>query len=235
MARIRVTDEWLYQYMPMAAEALLKEMEREVDYGYIFSAGFEKRMKRLLRRERYMKIWNVVHSAGGKGVRIAVIVLMLVFVLSTGIKAYQAAFFDTIRTVWEDSMLYRYMTNTKGSEELAVHEPSYLPEGYLCVEKNVNESFSEYLYEDKAGGQLICQQEMVQDGKTVIYDNEFDEKITVFINDCTAEVYRYDDGVTCSYLEYGNYVYTIFAENISIEDIRQIFLNWLWRQDEIKK
>lgn len=232
MARIRVTDEWLYQYMPVAAEALLKDMEREVDYGYVFSAGFEKRMKRLQRRERYMKIWNVVYTVGRKGVHIAVIVLMLVFVLSMGIKAYQTAFFDTIRTAWEDSTLYQYITDTKGSEEFTVQEPFYLPEGYLCVEKNVNEAFSEYLYEDKAGVQLICQQELVQDGKTVIYDNEFDEKITVSINGCTAEVYRYDDGSTCSYLEYGNYVYTIFAENISIEDIRQIFLNWLWRQDE---
>lgn len=43
MERIQVTDEWLYRYMPVAAEALLEDMEKETDYKYEFTAGFEKR------------------------------------------------------------------------------------------------------------------------------------------------------------------------------------------------
>lgn len=228
MGRIRVTDEWLYKYMPVAAEALLEDIEGEVNYEYEFSAGFEKKMKRLLRRERYMNIWNVVHSVGRKGVHIAAVVLVLVFAFSMGIKAYQIAFFDTIRMAWEDSILYRYMVDTSEKEEFAAHAPAYLPEGYICVGENVNEFFSEYSYEDKEGMQLICQQEMVMDGKAVVYDNEYEEKTILSIDGYTAEVYQYEDGVTYAYFEYGNCVYIIFAEEISVEDIRQIYLEWVW-------
>ena len=228
MGRIRVTDEWLYKYMPVAAEALLEDMEGEVNYEYEFSAGFEKRMKRLVRRERHMTIWNMVQGVGRKGVHIAAVVLMLVFVFSMGIEAYPIAFFDTIRTAWEDSILYRYMADTSGKEVFTSHAPAYLPEGYICVGENVNEFFSEYSYEDKTGMQLICQQERVMDGKAVMYDNEYEEKTNLSIDGYAAEVYRYEDGVTYAYLEYGNSVYIIFAEEVSVEDIRQIFLKWVW-------
>lgn len=37
MNRIQITDEWLYRYMPMAAEAFLEDIEKEIDYKYEFS------------------------------------------------------------------------------------------------------------------------------------------------------------------------------------------------------
>lgn len=228
MERIEVTDEWLYKYMPVAAEALLEDLEKEVDYGYVFSAGFEKKMKRLLRRERHMGLWNVVRRVGRKCAHIAAVVMVLALIFSMSIEAYRIAFFDTIRTAWEDSFLYRYMTDAGEKEEFVAHAPDYLPEGYIYAGENVNGHFSEYLYENKAGMQLICQQEMITDGKTVVYDNEYEEKTTLSLDGYTAEVYRYGDGIIYSYLEYGSCVYTIFAEEVSVEDIRQIFLKWVW-------
>lgn len=229
MERIQVTDEWLYKYMPAAAEALLEDMEREVDYKYEFSAGFEKRMKRLFRRERHMELWNAVHRVGRKCIHIAAVVMVLVFIFSMNIKAYRIAFFDTVRTAWEDSFLYRYMTDDGEKEEFAAHAPAYIPEGYIYVGENVNEFFSEYLYEDKAGVQLICQQEIVTDGKAVVYDNEYEEKTTLSLNGYTAEVYQYKDDTIYAYFEYGSCIYTIFAEELPVGDIRQIFLNWVWK------
>lgn len=41
MERIQITDEWLYRYMPVAAEAFLEDIEKEIDYKYEFTAGFE--------------------------------------------------------------------------------------------------------------------------------------------------------------------------------------------------
>lgn len=93
MERIQVTDEGLYKYMPVAAEALLEDMEREVDYKYEFSAGFEKRMKRLFHMEQYMELWNAVHRVGRKCMHIAAVVMVLVFIFSMSIVAYLIVFF----------------------------------------------------------------------------------------------------------------------------------------------
>ena len=36
MQQIEVTDEWLYQYMPIVDEAIIRELEESTDYEYRF-------------------------------------------------------------------------------------------------------------------------------------------------------------------------------------------------------
>lgn len=228
MEKIQVTDEWLYRYMPVAAEALLEDIEKEVDYKYEFTAGFEKKMKRLMRWERHRGVRNTVYKVGRKCVHIAAVAIVLAFLISMSIEAYRIAFFDTIKTVWEDSFLYRYIADGRGDEKSEPHAPAYIPEGYTLVEENVMEVIAEYVYENKEGVLLICQQEMIIEDRTVVYDNEYDEKIYLPLNGYSAEVYRYGDGTVYAYFEFGNSVYTIYAEQLSVGDIEQILLHWVW-------
>ena len=130
MERIQVTDEWLYRYMPVAAEALLEDMEKEVDYKYEFTAGFEKKMKRLMRWERRRNVRNKVYKVGRKCVHIAAVAIMLLILFSMSIEACRIVFFDTIKTVWEDSFLYQYIADDKVDDKPEPHAPAYIPEGY---------------------------------------------------------------------------------------------------------
>ena len=82
MERIQVTDEWLYRSMPVAAEALLEDMEKEIDYKYEFTSNFEKKMKRLMRWERRRNVRNKVYKVGRKYVHIAAAAIMLLFLFS---------------------------------------------------------------------------------------------------------------------------------------------------------
>ena len=52
MSNMKVTDDWLYQYMPVVDEALIRGIEDSTDYEYQFSEQFEKKMEQLIRRER---------------------------------------------------------------------------------------------------------------------------------------------------------------------------------------
>ena len=52
MSKIKVTDDWLYQYMPVVDEALIRGIEDSTDYEYQFSEQFEKKMEQLIRREK---------------------------------------------------------------------------------------------------------------------------------------------------------------------------------------
>lgn len=231
MEKIQVTDEWLYRYMPVAAEALLEDMEKEVDYKYEFTANFEKKMNHLMRWEQRRDVRNKVYKAGRKCVHIAAVAIVLAFLISMSIEAYRIAFFDTIKTVWEDSFLYQYTADSKEDEKPELHAPAYIPAGYTLVEENGMEVIAEYVYENKEGVLLICQQEVIIEDRTVVYDNEYDEKIYLPLNGYSAEIYRYRDDTGYAYFEFGNSVYTIYySEQLSVDDIEQIFLNWVWEQ-----
>lgn len=228
MERIQVTDEWLYRYMPVAAEALLEDMEKEIDYKYEFTSNFEKKMKRLMRWERRRNVRNKVYKVGRKYVHIAAAAIMLLFLFSMSIEACRIAFFDTIKTVGEDSFLYQYIADGREDEKPEPHAPAYIPEGYALVEENVMEVTAEYIYENREGVLLICQQEMIIEDRTVVYDDEYDEKIYLSLNGYSAEIYRYGDDTGYAYFEFGSSVYTIYSEQLSVEDIEQILLHWVW-------
>ena len=228
MEKIQVTDEWLYRYMPVAAEALLEDMEKEVDYKYEFTVGFEKKMKRLMRWERRRNVRNKIYKVGRKSVHIAAAAIMLLFLFSMSIEACRIVFFETIKTVWEDSFLYQYIADGREDEKPELHAPDYIPEGYVLVEENVMEVIAEYVYEIKEGVLLICQQEVIAEDRTVVYDNEYDEKVYLPLNGYSAEMYRYEDGTVYAYFEFGSSIYTIFAKQLSAGDIEQIFLHWVW-------
>ncbi len=93
MNRIQITDEWLYRYMPMAAEAFLEDIEKEIDYKYEFSIGFEKKMKRLQRWERRRSIRSAVYKIGRRYLHIAAVVVVIVFLCSMSIEACRIVFF----------------------------------------------------------------------------------------------------------------------------------------------
>lgn len=51
MGQIDVTDAWLYKYMSIVDEAIINEIEKNVDYDYAFSDEFNRKMERTIRKE----------------------------------------------------------------------------------------------------------------------------------------------------------------------------------------
>ena len=51
---MKVTDEWLYEKMPIVDAAMVRQLEVCTQKDYVFSDKFRKRMKRLIQKEKYM-------------------------------------------------------------------------------------------------------------------------------------------------------------------------------------
>ena len=51
---MKVTDEWLYEKMPIVDAAMVRQLEVCTQKKYVFSDKFRKRMKRLIQKEKYM-------------------------------------------------------------------------------------------------------------------------------------------------------------------------------------
>ena len=72
---MKVTDEWLYEKMPIVDAAMVRQLEVCTQKDYVFSDKFRKRMKRLIQKEKYMyaekqlkKIREIIAEQTGKDV-----------------------------------------------------------------------------------------------------------------------------------------------------------------------
>ena len=53
MRSMEITDEWLYQHMPVVDNAMITALENQVDREYVFSKRFEQKMQKVIRREAH--------------------------------------------------------------------------------------------------------------------------------------------------------------------------------------
>lgn len=221
MKQMEVTDELLYQYMPIADEMDLDALEAEIaDEEIVLSKKFERRMKRLMWKEEHK--W--VAGFGKFMARVAVVMLCVLGVslaVTMSVDAYRSKFFQTVQEIWEDSVVHTYDVGEEG-QEFVPHEPSYIPEGYAEVYRvETDEALNvEYQYHNSY---LCWDQYKIKDGTWNIMDIEYKEQIIREINDGYVIFNLYENDIVRAYYEKEQYVYVISSEAISLEEICRMF------------
>lgn len=221
MSQIKVTDEWLYKYVPMADEAMIREIKEKVDYDYEFSPRFERKMKRLIWKEAHM--WLVDFCRFLKKAAIVFIcILSVLFALTMSVEAYRYKFFQTVKEIWEDSVIYKYFTEY-GEGGFREREPMYLPEGYTEVRRVVNENSFIIEYQNDSGAMITWYQMLATDEKYSAVDVEYEMQETREIKGDLAVVSVYADESIGAYYEHERYVYILTADNLTLEDVYHMF------------
>ena len=228
MSNMKVTDDWLYQYMPVVDEALIRGIEDSTDYEYQFSERFEKNMEQLIRREnrdarkdrwkaftgRLMQ--NVRKSAGYMAAAAACAVLLIL----TGVLMGQQGSRDTAGSA-------PVRENQGAGTDFSEKSPACMPDGYRLVSEQEDATSYEMVYENDMG--IICtlRQETEITGSTVAPGSDFRRKESVQLEGALIEIYWYEDGSSYSYCVYENCAYTVEAEQLSAEEIEEIYTNWI--------
>ena len=217
MKHIEVTDEWLYKYMPMASEIIVQRAEEQIDEEYQFSARFERRMKRLIRKEsRYwLKDFGRVL---GKAAVICLCVIGLLFIITMRVDAYRNKFFQTVQELWEDAFKQTY-SNGWEEQGFVPHEPTYIPEGYRGTDKVSTEHSCSISYENGQGNRIVWDQMLASDQKENILDAEYEANIIERVADGYVYVYAYEDGYIGAYYETDQYIYMIMTDNLSLDEV----------------
>ena len=229
MSNMKVTDEWLYKYMPVVDEALIRGIEDSTDYEYQFSERFEKNMEQLIRREnrdarkdrwkaftgRLMQ--NVRKSAGYMAAAAACVVLLIL----TGALLGQQGSRDTAGSA-------PIRENQGAGTDFSEKSPACMPDGYRLVSEQEDATSYEMVYENDMG--IICtlRQETEITGSTVAPGSDFRRKESVQLEGALIEIYWYEDGSSYSYCVYENCSYTVEAELLSTEEIEEIYTNWIY-------
>ena len=89
MSQIKVTDEWLYQYMPLADEAMIHEIEKQVDSHYRFSNQFCRKMDKTIRYEKTIQMRRSFTRIGRRVAIILLVILSSTFLVTMSVKAYR--------------------------------------------------------------------------------------------------------------------------------------------------
>lgn len=220
MECVKVTDEWLYLYMPVVDVAIIEGLEKQIDISNEFSRKFDRKMKHLIQREAH-PWWGLASSIVKRAAIFLICNISVAFLFTMSVEAYRVKFFETIKTLWEDSILYSYFTDST-TGEIQNSEPTYIPEGYSEVERIENDIALIVIYENDAGEEIVWEQKMVVDGGNLVLDSEYDTQEMREINGAIATISYYSDGYATAYYEYGNYVYFLTADRLEMEDIFKI-------------
>lgn len=222
----KITDEMLYKYVPIVDDILIKEIEERTNYEYKFSDEFEKKMKKVIFQEKHRNLYKIINSPLKLVASIVIVILVSVFSVTMSVEANRIIFFEKLQAIWEDSFLYKYYVDE--SSQIHFYEPGYVVEGYEQKKYISNEIVSLYeYYNSDTHQQYNLSQEMVTDGKQVVFDLEYDSVETVNYGILRVDIYRYQNGYVRAYTEYGQYIFSIDADNLSNNQIKKIFENWI--------
>lgn len=218
MEHVKVTDEWLYKYVPIVDAAIIQELENKTDINYEFSRKFERKMKRLIKKEAHP--WLGAFYTMSKRVAIFFICLLgatLAVVMS--VEAYRNKFFETIKIFLGDAYELRYETDEEPEQIEVYKEPTYIPEGYQESGREVNENAMMITYENEEHKFIFWDQFLISDAGVMLIDAECDLERTEVVDGINVTFYLYNNGYAMAYYEQEYYTYMITADNLSVEEI----------------
>lgn len=138
-----ISEEALRQAAAEASDCLVRSLDEAGIPAHNFSARFERKMRRLIRRTRHPAAYRAL-------VRVAC--AFLAFLLGSGVflavnPEARAAFFGWVRTQYEQLFVYD-VANTGEQTELPEYTLGWLPEGYEEVGRYIYPEYIWILYSD---------------------------------------------------------------------------------------
>ncbi len=138
-----ISEEALRQAAAEASDCLVRSLDEAGIPVHNFSARFERKMRRLIRRTRHPAAYRAL---------IRVACAFLAFLLGSGVflavnPEARAAFFGWVRTQYERLFVYD-VANTGEQTELPEYTLGWLPEGYEEVGRYIYPEYIWILYSD---------------------------------------------------------------------------------------
>ena len=119
-------EDLLREAAPGANDLFLAGLPDPKDCHYTVSKRFERKMKKMLKRQKFPVIYLVQRSIA---CFLLVVLLGGTMVLTFSAEA-SAAFFGWVREVYEDYFAYHFEGEISETKQDVVYRPTWLPEGY---------------------------------------------------------------------------------------------------------
>lgn len=215
---MKVNDELLYLYVPLADQQLLNEIPDQPDPGFLPSRSFRKKMKKLLRQSRYPKLHFHYMSAGRRIAMIVILLFAVSAVLSVGVKAAINFRLKVIEhKEYEDYVEDHYSVEGNGGG--IFKKFIYLPPGYELKDEDYSEDSYSGEFMNQEEKQIIFMQVKMSDNITIARDNEFVESHTILLGENEVLIGVTEDGWHECFWTERDIWNVIYAESLSEEEI----------------
>ena len=177
-----ISEEALRQAAAEANDCLVRSFD-ELDIPvHNFSARFERKMRRLIRRTRHPAAYRAL---------LRVACAFLAFLLGSGVflavnPEARAAFFGWVRTQYERLFVYD-VANTGEQTELPEYTLGWLPEGYEEVERYSDPKSTRIVYANIIGNKIDFIYSKTAEIHLIPDSNNIS---SITINDQSAEIYN---------------------------------------------
>lgn len=188
---MKLTEEMLYENVPKATEERVKaELEEMPCEPVEFSPQFEKKMERLIQKNRTPYIFLYKHS-----LKIAACFLVVVVISGTIMvlqaEALRQKFFDVINQFFDTYGIILFEVEEMADDNMDMKEPDYLPEGFEKTTELVTDNFTRYEYTD--GKDIIAVNlTLIKDEMKIYYDTEYTRKEKINLTYGVADLYIKD-------------------------------------------
>lgn len=176
-----ISEEALRQAAAEASDCLVRSLDEAGIPAHNFSARFERKMRRLIRRTRHPAAYRAL-------VRVAC--AFLAFLLGSGVflavnPEARAAFFGWVRTQYEQLFVYD-VANTNEQTELPEYTLGWLPEGYEEVERYSDPKSTWVIYANSAMDKINF---MYSNASTLYINPDNDFIRYIIVDGRTIELY----------------------------------------------
>ena len=224
MGQIKVTDDLLKDVLPKVSDELVKEWESETVENHEFSTGFNRRMKKFIRKHKNKQLKKELMVVGKIAAALLVLIGVCFFGNTMVARANLDILFKKIEVALEDSSMYVYDEKTD-SYVFNMYEPGYVPERYVEVYRMVDDKVVSMSYENKEKNNIHWKQYVVKKGMITGEDSEYEDILEKEYVGDNVKIYIYESGMKRLRYEMGNYVFTLNSDNISIEEMYEIIKN----------
>ena len=197
----QLSEEFLYQYIPMAEQDMMDAIPAEAALEHTFSNRFCRKMKALLKYERRGPFGRFAAAFGRVAAAVLLVAVLLNTILVGSVKAYREKFFEIVQTVTEKFTSFFVEAEDAPANEFVPIEPPYIPEGFEELERFSDESHHTVVFINDDGQEIYYSQ--MRTGSGVLYfDTEdasmetlqiMDQEIYAVTENNTIQVYWAED------------------------------------------
>lgn len=194
-----ITDEMLRDSAEPAAAIYLEDLEKQVADvpEHIFSARFERRMRRLIRAQRRTPRMNAFIGAMQKAAGFFAVLMLGLGIVTVSVEAYRDQFIRFVKKVTRRSTTYEYRIGNVPylKADLRKSVIGYVPEGFSIAKQSLYEDYCYINYADTIGHDYSIELTFVDSSTSgfVSIDTEGSELKYIMINDFEAVLNAKDD------------------------------------------
>ena len=218
MEKVKVTEELLRDAFLKLSDELIKEWENIPDTDHKPSEDFEKKIKKLIGKTKNRELYKELLNIGKVAAAFIIIIGIALFGSTMKVKADPHLYFKKMEVLLNDASMYVY-DEELNNYYLTLYEPTYVPEGYEEVSREMEDTGINIRYKNKQGENITWKQLLITNTTIIGTDSECNVEIDTEYAGENISLNIYKDGYKRLYYETGNCIFKINANDITIEDM----------------